>query len=237
MKERIAAIGLLLVGTVLAGSALTQAPSPQERAAAIKEAVAQNQAALKQYSWIESTEISLKGEAKKTEQKQCYYGADGKVQKTPIVGAAPAQPTQQGGGRRGGRLKRAVVENKVEDMKDYMEKVAALIHEYVPPDPQMIQAAQGAGNVSVQPSSGALNIANYLKPGDLVSVGFDAAAKRLLSYKVNSYVEKPKEDDVTLDVTFGRLADGTSYPQEVVLDAAAKQIRVKVTRSGYKKAG
>jgi hypothetical protein len=101
----------------------------------------------------------------------------------------------------------------------------------------MIQAAQGAGNVSVQPSSGALNIANYLKPGDLVSVGFDAAAKRLLSYKVNSYVEKPKEDDVTLDVTFGRLADGTSYPQEVVLDAAAKQIRVKVTRSGYKKAG
>ena len=28
-----------------------------------------------------------------------------------------------------------------------MEKVAALVHEYVPPDPQRIQAAQAAGNL------------------------------------------------------------------------------------------
>src|SRR5206468_1603088 len=59
-----------------------QGPSPQERATAIKESLAQNQAALRTYSWIETTEISLKGEVKKKEQKQCSYGADGKVQKT-----------------------------------------------------------------------------------------------------------------------------------------------------------
>jgi hypothetical protein len=228
----------LLVGTVLAVSVAAQSPSPQERAAAIREAVAQNQAALKQYSWIETTEISLKGEVKKTEQKQCYYGADGKVQKTPIAGAAPPPPAQQGrGGRRGGRLKEAIVENKVEDIKDYMEKVAALVHEYVPPDPKRIQAAQGAGNLSVQPSgdSGAVNIASYVKPGDLVSIGFDLAAKKMLTYKVSSYVEKPKEDDIALNVAFGRLPDGTSYPQDVVLDVAAKNIRVKVTNTGHKK--
>ena len=101
----------------------------------------------------QTTEISLKGEVKKKEQKQCAYGADGKVQKTPIPGAAPAPapPAQQsGGGRRGGggRVKEAVVENKVEDLKDYMEKVAALVHEYVPPAPDKIQAAQAAGSVS-----------------------------------------------------------------------------------------
>jgi hypothetical protein len=175
---------------------------------------------------------------KKKEQKQCSYGADGKVQKTPIPGAAPAPvpPAQQSGGRRGGRAKQAIVENKVEDLKDYMEKVAALVHEYVPPAPDKIQAAQAAGSVSALPSGG-IAIANYVKPDDLLSIGFDMAAKKITTYKVNSYVEKPKEDEVTLSVTFGRLADGTSYPQETVVKAAAKNVQVKVTNSGYKKAG
>jgi hypothetical protein len=57
------------------------------------------------------------------------------------------------------------------------------------------------------------------------------------SLQVGSYVEKPKDDDVTLNVTFANLADGTSYPQKSVLDVAAKKIQVTVTNSGYKKAG
>ena len=223
---------------MLAVSVVAQGPSPEERAAAIKAAVAANQAALRQYSWVETTEVSLKGEVKKTERKQCYYGADGKVQKTPIAGGEPAQPAQKGGGgRRGGRMKEAIVEKKVDDMKDNMGKVAAVVHEYVPPDPQKIQAAQQAGQVSVDASAGTLRIASYVKPGNLVSIDFDAAAKKMLSYKVASYVEKPKDDDVTLNVTFGQLDDGTSYPREVVLDAPSKNIRVTVTNSGYKKAG
>src|SRR4249919_24624 len=107
-------IAWIFAAAVLTGSVAAQTPSPQDRAAAIKESVAKNQASLKQYSWVETTEISLKGEVKKKEQKQCSYGADGKVQKTPMPGAAPAAapPAQQsGGGRRGGggRVKEAVV--------------------------------------------------------------------------------------------------------------------------------
>ena len=184
--------------------------------------------------------ISLKGEVKKQEQKQCYYGAEGKVQKTPLAGepAQQQQPQQSAGGRRGGgRVKQRIVENKVDEMKDYMERVAALVHEYVPPDPQKIQAAQSAGNVSTQPAGAAVNlgIKNYLKPGDLLAIGFDAVAKQLTSYNVQSYVDKPKDDDVKLAVTFGRLQDDTSYPQQILLDVTAKQIQVKVTNSGYKK--
>ena len=57
------------------------------------------------------------------------------------------------------------------------------------------------------------------------------------SYNVSSYVEKPKDDAVTLAVTFGSLADGTSYPQQILLDVKAKDIQVKVTNSGHKKSG
>jgi hypothetical protein len=39
----------------------------QARVAAIKESLAQNKAALNQYSWIETTQVSMKGEAKKNE--------------------------------------------------------------------------------------------------------------------------------------------------------------------------
>jgi hypothetical protein len=118
-----------------------QAPSAPDKTAALKESLAQNAAALRQYTWVETTQISLKGEVKKQEQKQCFYGADGKVQKTPI-GEAPAakQQAAAGGdkGGRGGRLKKNIVENKVEDMKEYVEKVAALVKDYVPPDAQKI---------------------------------------------------------------------------------------------------
>ena len=225
----------------LALVSLTFAQAPEDRAAAIKEALAKNQAALRQYTWIETTTISLKGEVKKKEQKQCSYGPDGKVQKVPIPGQAAPQKAQEkgGGGRRGGgRLKQEVVENKVEDLKEYMEQAAALVHQYVPPDPQKIQAAQGAGNVSVQPAGGVttLNVKSYVKPGDSLVLGFDPAAKAMRSYAVQSYVDKPKEADLSLTVKFNSLPDGTTYPETVVLDVTAKKVVVNITNSGYKKA-
>ena len=217
------------------------AQAPEDRSAAIKEALARNQTALRQYSWIETTTISLKGEVKKQEQKQCFYGADGKVQKTPLPGQAAPQQQEKGGGggRRGGRLKQAIVENKVEELKDYMEKAAALVHQYVPPDPQKLQEAQKAGNVAVQPAGGVttLSVKSYVKSGDSLTLGFDPAAKAMRSYAVQSYVEKPKDDDLTLSVKFNSLPDGTTYPETIVLNVAAKNVVVNVTNSGYKKAG
>jgi hypothetical protein len=216
----------------------TPPPASAEETNPLKESLAKNQVALRQYTWIETTEISLKGSEKKEEQKQCYYGADGKVQKTPVPGAAPEQPANSGGGGRGGVLKKKIVANKIDDMKDYMDRVKATIAEYVPPDPERIQAAQAAGHVTVQPAGGTVSkmtITDYAKPGDSLAIGVDTSTMKLASYNVRSYVEKPKEDDVTLAVTYAALPDGTSYPQQTVLDAKAKQITVKVTNSGYKK--
>jgi hypothetical protein len=231
-----AIIPILLVSAATLASA--QAPDAADKAArvaALKQSIADNQAALKQYTWVETTVISLKGEVKKQEQKQCAYGADGKVQKTPMPGAAPAQKSQQqeSGGRRGGRMKQKIVENKVEEMKAYMEKVAALVKEYVPPDPQRIQAAQAAGHVDVQPPT--LTFKSYYKPQDSLALGFDPAAKKIRTYNVSTYVDDPKDDAVTLAVTFGSLDDGTSYPQEVLLDVKDKQLQVKVSNTGYQK--
>jgi hypothetical protein len=244
VRHRVLPLFTSALSLVLVSMPAAQTPGAGDRAAELKQSLAQNQAALRQYTWVETTEISLKGEVKKQEQKQCFYGVDGKVQKTPLAGAAPAakeapqQSAGRGGRRGGGRVKEAIVENKVDELKDYMEQVAALVHEYVPPAAEKIQAAQAAGNVSMQPAGGAATFAikNYLKAGDTLTIGLDPAAKKLTSYQVNSFVEKPKDDAVTLAVTFATLPDGTSYPQQVLLDATAKKIQVKITNGGYKKA-
>ena len=212
-------------------------PAAAERVAALKQALAENQAALRQYTWTESTEISLKGEVKKREKKICRYGADGKVQKTPAPGDESQPQEESGGRRRGGRVKQHVVDKKVGEMKDYMQRVTALVQEYVPPESARIQAAAAAGTIAAQPDPtadvSAVRITSYFKPGDSLGVAFNRAAKSLERYEVASYVDDPKDDVVTLAVQFGRLDDGTSYPREIVLDAKAKQIQVKVTNSGY----
>ena len=236
----------LVVATLAAsfiGAAVGQqdgSAAKEKIVAALKSSVTKNQAALKSYAWTETTQISLKGEVKKTQQKECRYGPDGKVQKTPIGGENPPQQQQAaGGGRRGGRLKKEIVEKKVGEMKDYMERVTALVHEYAPPDPLKIQAAASAGNVSVTRGQPVTTIAikNYLKQGDSVTLGFDSAAKKLSTYNVDSYLDNPKDDPVKLAANFAQLPDGTNHVQQSVLDAAGKNIQVKVTNSGYKKIG
>jgi hypothetical protein len=209
-------------------------PTPQERVAALKQSMQESQTKLRQYEWIETTIISLKGEEKGRTQKRCYYGADGKLQKVPIGSPAPAQESPGGGGRRG-RVKAKVVENKTEDMKDYMERAAALVQQYVPPQPADIQRAKDAGKVSANPAGPGLvrlEFPDYLKSGDRLSIDVDAAANQLRGLSVASYLDQA-EDAVALAVQLGTLADGTSYTAQTTLDAAAKKIRVVIQNAGH----
>src|SRR6516225_4895519 len=111
--------------------AVCQNPEVQQRLAEIKEASAQNKQALATYTWQEQDTISLKGEVKKQESFQVQTGPDGKPQKTPLNAApAAAPPPQADSGRRGGRVKEHIVENKKEEYKEYAQKIAALAHSY-----------------------------------------------------------------------------------------------------------
>jgi hypothetical protein len=209
----------------------------QDRVAAFKQSLQQGMAAIRRYQWIETTSISLKGEEKSRKQQACLYGADGKVAKTPIgQPAAPPQPQAQGGGRRGARLKQQVVEKKKDEMKEYMEKAAALIHQYVPPKPEQIQAAKEAGRITVSPQSGGtvrLVISQYLKPGDSLTVDLDPAANKLLALNVSSYLDT-QEDAVTLAVQMNTFPDGALYAAQTTLDAKAKHIQVVIQNAGHR---
>lgn len=221
----IAALAALLFG---AGTGRTQDLSAQERVAALKATLASSQESLRQYEWIETTVVSLKGEEKSRQQNRCYYGADGKLQKVP-VSAAPPPATKRG-------LRGRIVEAKKEELTDTMKQAVALVHQYVPPDPARIEAVKTAGGLTIQPlgQTARLAFASYLKPGDGLSVEIDLATNRLAGIKVASYLGSPS-DAISLDVGMSTLADGASYAATTRLDAPAQKLSVTIENSGYRK--
>src|SRR5712664_3344675 len=123
---------LLIAAAVLTGivPAITQVGGGaggelQQKIALVKQSVAENQQRLHHYQWVETTQLTLNGEAKPPKQSMCQYGPDGTVQKTPM--GPPPQPPS------GRRLKQRIIEKKTEEMQQYMGQVKNLLGMYVPP--------------------------------------------------------------------------------------------------------
>ena len=226
----VAAVALLAVITVPAIAQGVQAKLA-DKLAALKQSLAQNEQNLHHYQWTETTQITLKGEAKPPKQNLCQYGPDGQVEKTPIAQEG-MQPSQ------GGRFKQRMVKKKTEEMQDYMGDVKQLLSVYVPPDPVKLQQAYQAGNASIAkgPTPGTVNLTfhNYDKTGDQLSIIYNTQQKKIAQLNVKTYMQQPSEA-VTLDTHFATLADGTSYAQKAVLGATAKKLVVTTTNSHYQK--
>lgn len=204
-----------------------QAPAQEQQVAALKQAAAANQAALRQYVWVQHTAIAFKGEEKSTKDEQVRYDAAGTLQKTPIAATSPDK-------KKGIRGK--VVANKVEELKAYMGSVVKLVEQYVPPAPADIQAAFQGGKVMTGKDAAGLTrmeFRNYKVPGDLMTLTFDLAAKQIRRVEVSSALEK---DPVTATVVFQNLPDGTNYAALTTVNAVAKEVVVTIASNKHLKA-
>ena len=223
-------LGIVVVGLVLGGLARpTNAQDLKEKLAAVKQAAAANQQELRSYTWLEKTELSVKGEVKATKVDSCRYGPDGKVVRTPVVTPPPAEQ------KRG--LRGRVVAKKTGEMKEELQATAALIHEYVPPAPDRIQVVMNAGTASVGqagPDRLAFTFPGYAKQGDALKITFDKAITALQQIDVTTWRDKP-EEVVTLHVTMQTLPGGPSFPGTVLLTIASSQLQVRITKSNYQK--
>jgi hypothetical protein len=239
VTEVIFAVAIVASMELASLPATAQNPEVQQRLADVKEASAKNKQSLATYTWQEQDTISVKGEVKKQESFQVQMGPDGKPQKTPLnTGQTQEQPKQAGGGRRGGRMKEKVIENKKEEYKEYAQKIGALAHSYAPPDPAKLQQAFQQGNVKL--GAGAtvdqvqLLITNYVKPDDSMTITFDKAAKSIQSVQIASYLDSPS-DAPKIGVQFAKLPDGTNHIETMTVEGVSKQLKVAVENSNYKK--
>jgi hypothetical protein len=221
-------LGLAVLALTVAGLAVAQEPTNQERVAALKSNLATSQTLLRQYEWIEVTILSLKGEEKSRTEYRCYWGADGKLQRVPI-GATPSTDKKRG-------LRGMIAKNKQEDIAEYMKSATELVRSYLPLDPAKIQASTNAGKTSFTPTGSSMRIdfADYQKPGDKVGVEIDTVKNTLLGLTIDSWLKDAK-DVVSAKARCGSLADGATYVAEVTLTAPSQSLELKVTNSGYKK--
>lgn len=202
----------------------------KQKLASIKASTAENQKKLHQYTWTETSRITVNGNAKPAKESTCSYGPDGKVHKVPIGGAAATTSNE------GGRFKQRIIARKTAEMKDYMQQVGYVLQLYVPPNPQTMEQAFQKKNVSFAHGGGLADLVfkDYALPGDSMTIGFDPAAKKIRTLTVHTYLDTP-QDAVTLVVDFSSLPDGTNHPSRTTLDAPAKGIQVVNTNSNYRK--
>lgn len=212
-----------------------QNPATQEHLAAFKQSLAKNKEALKKYQWVETTTVSVKGEVKSVKQNACYYGADGKVQKTPM-GEPAAAPAEQPSGRRG-RLKAKVIANKKEELTEYMKAAIELVGQYIPPNPELVKYSKETNNIKVEQVEPnkviRLSFPDFIKNGDMLSATLNLVSNSIVDVNISTYLESEK-DKITLSVVFSQLSDGTNYTGKTTLNAPEKNVVVVVENSGYR---
>jgi hypothetical protein len=224
--------GAVILGSLACGAVAQEAAPPaQDRVEMLKQSFAASQQALRQYEWVETVALSLSGEEKVRQQYQCYYGAEGKLQKVPV--AADAKEDKKRG------LRGKAVESKKAELEASLKAAVALLQQYAPLDPAKIQAAKAAGNVSVSvPGADGrirVTIKNYLKPGDEIVAEVDGTKNTLQSVSISSFVEeKAAKSPVSAKVTYAELPDGTSYPAKQALGISAQSLTVNIDNTGYR---
>lgn len=220
----------LVAVTVLVASEFSRAQDAKDRATAVKASLATSQSLLRQYEWIETTVVSIKGDEKSRTVNRCYYGEDGKVQKVPAV-APPKEEPKRG-------LRGKIAEKKKEEMTEYMHEAVALVKSYMPLDSARLHAAQEAGRLTLQPFPGGnpvrLTFAEYQKKNDSVGVDLDTKTNRLTGARIATVMESDKEP-VTVAVRFDTLHDTIVYPAQITLEAKGKNLTVSIENSGYRK--
>ena len=210
--------------------AFSQSPEAQQKIAELKQAAAQNQQPLAQFTWTETDTIILKGEQKKQEHFQVRLGPDGKPQKTPLdAQAAPAAPS-------GGRVKQHAGEKKKEEYKDYADQIKALIQQYLPPDKEKLETARQNGNITVgsagEPDQYQAVISNYVKQGDKMTLVMDGTRKNIVRLSIASYLDDPK-DAVIVDAEFSPIPGGPNQVASETINGFSMQLTIAVQNRNY----
>jgi len=197
----------------------------------IKKNLTDSKANLVNFEWLETTTTFLKGEQKSVKQYQCYYSVDGKLTKVETGGGTEAKTK---GGIRG-----KVAANKKEDMADYVKACVDKVQTYLPPDGAKLQQIYGAGKTTIQvlepKKKFKISFPDYNVKGDILSISIDKANQKLIVLEVSTYVDDPKEK-VVFNVTYSDLPDGTQYAGSTTLEAQAKDLKIVMVDSGFKKA-
>jgi hypothetical protein len=206
-------------------------PTAAERVVVLKAHIAESQAVLRQYEWLETTIVSIDKMEKSCTQQRVFYDVDGIIRADPMV----RKPDPQN--KNSGLCDHHAVPKKFE-MTRYMQDAVHLVHQYIPLNPNGLQSVADDGTLSftiIDPATrGRLTIKNFLVRGDSVNLDLDLTNNQPLSLNINSYLDS-EQDPLTLAVTMGSLYGSATFAREAVLESKQKKLKIIVKNSEYRK--
>ena len=232
MKRHILFFAIL--AAVITGSVVlpvrAEEPSATERIVALKTHLAESQAVLRQYEWLETTIVSVDRMEKSCSQQRVSHDADGTVRKVPVEVPVP-QNNMRGVCEKGSAPKN-------QEMTRYMQDAVLLVHQYIPLNPNGLKAVNDDGTLTfavTEPAiRGRLTIRDFLVRGDRVDLDMDLTNNRPLSLNISSYLDT-EQDPLTLTATLASLYGSATFARETVLEAKKKKLKVVVKNSEYRK--
>jgi hypothetical protein len=220
-------ISITLLLAALAGPALAQTAPVQPPPPEWLQLMAKSLQSLPQYTFKQNTVMKMKGEVKSNTLNQVFFGPDGKPQTTQL--SAPP-PEQDSGGRRRGRAKEKVVENKKEEMQEYIQQLVKLSNSYLILPKEKMQALAQTGQVAQDAAGMQITAKDFLQPGDTLVLTFDPATKRQRKTVATTTLDG---GPVTVTAAYQDLADGLTYNAQTVISAPKKEIEMTMQTFQY----
>ena len=220
---------------VVAQTSPPQAESLQQKVQQMQMATAKNDQQLHSYQWLESTTLTVKARSIPTKQSLCRYGTDGGVVKTALGTSAQHEP-----GPRVGPFKH-IAEAKKEKIQDEVEQIQSLVQTYLPFNPGKIEAVLRAGKVFFEhegTNSDAVVLADYAKPDDQLTISLNQTTKQVDQISIKTYLNAPEDGvdvDVTVNVRFAILPDGTMYPALMSIEVPSNKLSITTANSKFSK--
>jgi hypothetical protein len=185
--------------------------------------MAENAKRLHQYTYKQRTEVLYKGEDKIVRLNAVRFGPDGQRQATLI---------SQTGGEEATGLGHRIVNKKRAEVKEYVDRLSALIENYLPPDPEKLRKALTTAEIVPAGSALTLTMKGYLKSGDSLALFVDTATRKVKRVDLKTALDK---DSISVTAEMASIPDGPDYPGLIKIKVPPKNLEINISASDFVK--
>jgi hypothetical protein len=187
--------------------------------------IGQSMQALTSYSFQQRTAVTVNGEDKGVTLVQIAFGPDNRPITTTL--SAPPPPDL---GR--GPLRRAMKEDKIDEMKDTIEQIVQLSNSYLMLNQEKLAAIGRQAQIWMTPGGGEIRLvaSGMQQPGDQVTITSDGQTRRQTKTEVQTSVFG---GPMTVVAQYQQLPAGLNYNAQTNINVPAKGIQIVINTMNY----